>query len=95
MKDLVALVADKDMEYALKGLFTRTKALAIRSVEADILVHPQHDPACARGGVEFLSRMAGRYRQALLMFDFEGCGMEGRFSHDEIEEQNDRKFMAT
>lgn len=39
-KDLIVLVADKDMEHALKGLLARPAALGIRSVNADILVHP-------------------------------------------------------
>ena len=81
-KDLVVLAADKDMEHALKGLFTRPEALDIRSIEADILVHPQHDPACARRGVAFLSNMAERYHHGLLMFDHEGSGRE----QDPVEE---------
>ena len=43
-KDLVVLVADKDMEHALKGLLGRPRALGIREIEADIRVHPRHDP---------------------------------------------------
>ena len=75
-KDLVVLAADKDMEHALAGLFTRPESLGIRPIEADILVHPQHDPACALRGVEFLSNFAGRYDHALLVFDHEGSGRE-------------------
>jgi len=81
-KDLVVLAADKDMEHALKGLFTRPKALDIRSIEADILVHPQHDPACARRGVAFLSNLSERYRYGLLMFDHEGSGREQERTED-------------
>ena len=56
-KDLVVLAADKDMEYALKGLLSRPQALGIRTIEADIRVHPGHDPACAGRGVEYLSNV--------------------------------------
>lgn len=52
---MVVLAADKDMEHALRGLLTRPESLNIRSIETDILVHPQHDPACAVRGVAFLS----------------------------------------
>ena len=76
MKDLVILVADKDMKHALLGLLTRTEALGIREIETDIHVHPEHDPACAQRGVEFLSMFVGQYRHALLMFDHEGSGKE-------------------
>ncbi len=75
-KDLVVLAADKDMEHALQGLFTRTPALGIRPIEADILVHPQHDPACALRGVAFLSTFSEQYAYGMLMFDHEGSGKE-------------------
>lgn len=54
-QDLVPLVADKDMEYALRSMLERTQALQIRSIKAEFFVHPQHDPACARQGVAYLS----------------------------------------
>ena len=75
-KDLVALVADKDMEYALKGLLSRPQALHIHPVRADIFVHPQHDPACAQRGVAFLASLPRQYRYGLLMFDHEGSERE-------------------
>ena len=58
MKDHVILAADKDQEFALKGLLARPEALNIRPVEAQVWVHPEHDPACARHGTEFLSGLA-------------------------------------
>ena len=76
MKDLVILAADKDLEHALKGLLARPAALGIRAVEADIFVEPQHDPACALHGVEFISNFSRQYRHGLLMFDHKGSGME-------------------
>ena len=76
MKDLVILVADKDLEHAMKGLLARPEALGIRAVEADIFVEPQHDPACARYGVEFISNFSRHYHHGLLMFDHKGSGME-------------------
>ena len=95
MKDLVALVADKDMEHTMRGLLSRSKALRIHDIQVDIFVHPQHDPACARNGVMFLSRWPAQYRHALLMFDFEGCGLERRHSREEIQKRLDRDFAAT
>lgn len=88
-RDLVVLAADKDMEHALKGLFTRPEALNIRAIEADILVHPQHDPACARRGVAFLSNLSERYRYGLLMFDHEGSGRERERTEDLQESLNE------
>lgn len=62
-KDLVVLAADKDMEYVLKGLLSRPQALGIRKIEADIRVHPGHDPACAGRGVEYLSNFSEYYHE--------------------------------
>ena len=76
MKDLVILAADKDLEHALRGLIGRSEALGIRPIDYDVFVHPEHDPACAIRGVEFLARFAEQYSYALLMFDQEGSGRE-------------------
>ena len=75
-KDLVVLAADKDMEYALKGLLSRPQALGIRTIEVDIRVHPGHDPACAGRGVEYLSAFSEYYHYGLLLFDHEGSGRD-------------------
>ena len=77
--DLVVLAADKDMEHALRGMLNRPMALGIRALHFHIIVHPQHDPACARRGVSFLSHfgLANRFRYALLVFDHDGSGCEG------------------
>lgn len=75
-KDLAVLVADKDMENTLGGVFSRPDALNIRPIEVRIFTHGGHDPACATRGVEFLSRFARQYKHALLMFDHEGSGKD-------------------
>jgi len=36
MKDLVILVADKNMEYSVKGILSRPQALSIRQITFDI-----------------------------------------------------------
>jgi hypothetical protein len=76
MKDLLVVAADKSMQQALKGLLARPQALGIREVEVDIYYHPQHDPACALRGVEFMSDWSDQYHHGLLMFDHEGSGRE-------------------
>lgn len=76
MKDLIVLAADKNMEHALRGLLQRPQALGIRSVEAEIFVHPRHDPGCLNEAHAFLRPFAGSHRHALVLFDHEGCGRE-------------------
>lgn len=43
----------------------------------------------------FLSSLPSRYRHALLMFDFDGCGQEQRYSREEIQQRLKREFAAT
>ena len=93
-KDLVVLAADKDMEQTLRGLLARSQALDIRPVAFDIFVHPEHDAACARRGVSFLSSFARRYDYGLLLFDHEGSGREA-VSRLEIQRALNREFAGS
>ncbi len=76
--DLVVLVADKDIEYAMRGLLNRQKALGIRVVSAEVFAHPEHDPGCYLRSHTFLRSMVNRYAKAMVLFDRHGCGAEGR-----------------
>ena len=82
MKDLVILAADKDLEHALKGLLARPEALGIRPVDADVFVEPEHDPACALRGVDFLTNLSRQYGHGLLLFDHKGSGKEAATPQD-------------
>ena len=94
-KDLIVLAADKDMEHALKGLLARPASLGIRSIDADILVHPQHDAACARRGVPFLADFSDQYDYGLLMFDYKGSGKENILAMDLQKQINDEFARST
>lgn len=75
-RDLIVLVPDRNMEFAVKGLLGRQAALRIRTVSHDVLVHPEHDPGCLMHGPELLRAFAGRYAHALVMLDRHGCGRD-------------------
>ncbi|MCX5910051.1 MAG: hypothetical protein NTY64_23460 [Deltaproteobacteria bacterium] len=75
-RDLIVLVADRNMEATISGLLRRHSSLGIRPVATDIRRHPEKDCGCRTGGIEFLSPFYNQYEHALLMFDFEGCGLE-------------------
>ncbi len=75
-KDLLVLVADRNMEMAVRGIITRRKSLGIRQVTVEVHRHPEHDCGCRQGGVEFLSVFLGLYQRALVVFDREGCGQD-------------------
>lgn len=86
VRDLILLVADTQIEHAMKGLLSRHESLGIRRVleTCDIRVHPERDPACLRKADSFLKPFASQYRHAIVVFDREGCGMEA-LSRNELE----------
>ena len=94
-KDLVVLAADKNIEYALKGLFARPPALGIRPITLDIFIHHQRDPGCVQHGVEFLNNFSERYHYGLLMFDYAGSGKEQEKQPRELQEMLNNEFAGS
>lgn len=84
MIDLVVLVADKDAEHAMRGLLGRHRALGIRPVTYDILVHPRRDPGCFREAHDLLRAFVKTHAHALVIFDFEGSGRDKTQSPDDL-----------
>ncbi len=76
IKDLLCLVADRDIQETISTLLKRHQALGIRQLTSDILAHPEHDPGCRLQAQEFLRQYQRRYDHALVIFDREGCGVE-------------------
>lgn len=74
MKDLVLLVADTNSQFALKGALGRHEALEIHPIEFEFRVHPGRDGGTRKSGPEMLALERRRFRHALLVLDFEGCG---------------------
>jgi hypothetical protein len=85
MKDLVCLVADKNMEAAVTELVRRYEALGIPQIATDVFVHLRRDPGVFREGVEFISPFRNEYRHGLLFLD---AAWEGAPS--DIQAQMDR-----
>jgi hypothetical protein len=77
-KDLIAVVADLDMEQTLKGLLSRPQRLGIRAIDYDLLRHPERDNGCWNGADLFLQSQASSYAHALVLFDHQGSGQEKR-----------------
>lgn len=73
-RDLVVLVADKDMKSTLEALLARTDALQIGSIEFDIYAHTQKDPGCRTNADAFLRTFLRSHEYALVLFDRDGCG---------------------
>lgn len=74
--DLVALVADKDIEGALSGLLARGPALGLRSLDYQIFKHPNRDSGCFKTAQDFLRSQSNRFNHALVLFDRHGCGRD-------------------
>jgi hypothetical protein len=74
--ELVVLVADKDMELAIKGILDRAQAIGIRKLMPVVHVHPERDPGCLLRGHDFLSLFRNQFAHALILLDLEGCGQE-------------------
>lgn len=81
-KDMVFLVADRDIEATVTGLLSRTPALGIRPVTFDVFPHPYRDSGCRTRAAEFLRPMADRYAHALVLFDHNGCGSPDTTAED-------------
>ena len=73
-KDLILLVADSNIESALRGLLSRPQALDMRRVASDVHRHPERDPGCRLHAASFLQPFANLYAHALVVFDRDGCG---------------------
>lgn len=77
IKDLVILVADLDIEFALRGVLARPDDLGIcDGISFDIYRHVYHDSGCFKDSEHFLRQFLQSHRFALVVFDREGCGQE-------------------
>ncbi len=93
--DLVALTPDKDYREALAGLLeNRRQSLGIRSIHAELLVHPRRDPGCFHEAPSVLQTYQRRASRALVLFDHEGCGQEPR-STDELETDLEQRLASS
>lgn len=90
MIDLVVLVADKNMQFALRGALSRPAALGIRPISFEFRTHPGRDGGVRSGGPELLALERARFRYGLVVFDHEGSGAENVDPSDLELELDDR-----
>lgn len=77
MRDLILLVADKNMQFALHGGLGRPESLGIRRISFDFRVHSGRDGGVRSNGSQMLALDKARFSHALLVLDHEGCGAGG------------------
>ena len=79
MKDLIVLVADKNMEFTLRGILERIPNVEnIESLNFDIYSHPGHDPVIYNDSHDLLRGLTNSYRYCIAILDHEGSGQENR-----------------
>ena len=94
MQDLVVLVADKNMQFALRGVLERPQALGIRPVSYEFRTHPGRDGGVRASGPEVMAGEHSRFRHALVLLDFDGSG-ETDLAPLELEAAIDQRLMVT
>lgn len=77
MKDLIILVADKNMQYAMLGGLGRPESLGIRPVSFDFRQHPGRDGGTRSNGAQVLALEKIRFSHAMMILDHEGSGAGG------------------
>jgi hypothetical protein len=74
MKDLVCLVADRNMRATVAALLARPEALGISPIDFEVLVHPRRDAGCFHEPAGLLQGYRRRCRHAVVVLDQEWDG---------------------
>lgn len=92
MKDLLVYTADADALGLMRAVLGRPQALGIRAIDFDIERHPQRDAGMVQSGAELARMKKDRYHNALLLWDFSGCGREHRTTPEGLETEIQTKL---
>jgi hypothetical protein len=93
-KDLLVLVADKDMQLTVQALLQRSLAMNIRPIVFDLHAHPQHDAGVYSNCDSFLRAFHKTHQHALVLFDRHGSGTES-LSSEEIEALAEKRISRS
>lgn len=88
-KDLIVLVADKNMENAIDGILPRYQSIGTHPISYSIKVHPHRDSGVRKTGAELLRTQLHLFRHALMIYDFEGAGREEKTAKN-LEDDGDK-----
>lgn len=94
MRDLVVLVADKNMHFALRGALGRPDAMGTRAIDHEFRTHIGRDGGVRTTGVELLLRDRCRFARALLVVDLEGSGARPDQTAEDLERVLDQELHA-
>jgi hypothetical protein len=93
-RDLGVLVADKNMEFSMRGILQRPQALGITQISYDIYPHIERDPGCLQRGHDFLRPFVDEFRHALVILDHHGCGAE-HLNREELEKDIELRLSSS
>jgi len=85
MIDVIVLLPCIAYEKALEGIFSRHRALHVRSFTYNTFINPERDPGCRFKSASFLRPFINRSEHALVVFDLYGCG-DGNNARVQIED---------
>jgi hypothetical protein len=94
MRDLALLVADKNMDFAVRGILSRPQALGIRPVTYEIRQHVNRDGGVRTTGPETLALLRKQFRNGIAMLDWEGSGTKAK-SAIELEQELDARLRQS
>ena len=94
MTDLVVLVPDRNIEYAIRGILGRRESLGIREITAEVHPHPAHDPGCFANSPEFLLFAVKKAEHALVVFDHHGSGQDHTMDRVAMEDDVEKRLSA-
>ncbi len=78
-EDLIVLVSDGQMKLFIESLLTkRLKSIGCQPLRFQIIKHPEMDPGCLNRPDGLLASYRNTHQHALVIFDREGCGAEGK-----------------
>lgn len=85
-KDLVILVPDADIKTVVCTLLEhRRPSLGIRKVDFHPILHLESDGGVRKKAHDSLRSYVGHCHNAIVLFDYRGCGEEGEKDAEEIE----------
>lgn len=95
MKKIIFLVADKNMEFLMRGLLPRIPVVEhIESFEFERFIHPYRDPGVFQEAHEFLRSFSSTFNHAVVMLDRMGSGQEA-MPRQEIEHTLEQRLSKT
>lgn len=82
------------MQSTLRTLLeSRRTSLGIRNIAFEIRRHQNKDPGCRTESASFLRELQGKFSEAMVVFDYHGCGVED-VTPEELEESVEEELAG-